>query len=208
MDIDTTPKSGASAMVPVGIGIVAIVAAIAALVMAMSNGSAADASNKKIAALESTISDMSAKVDKAASQAASAQSQVGTLSQGEQSDITKVYSQVGTALTDRDKAITELQQKVAELSSGGRSTTAAGSGGGKASAGPSGPGGSYTIQSGDNFSSVAKKNGVTLSALEAANPGVDSTKLKVGQKINLPGKAESAPKSSTPATGSSAPAAQ
>ncbi len=33
---------------------------------------------------------------------------------------------------------------------------------------------------------IAKKNGVTLKALEAANPGVNPNKLKVGAKINIP----------------------
>lgn len=47
--------------------------------------------------------------------------------------------------------------------------------------------GTYVIKSGDNFSTLAKKFGVKSSEIAAANPGVDSGKLKIGQKINLPG---------------------
>jgi LysM repeat protein len=44
----------------------------------------------------------------------------------------------------------------------------------------------YVVVKGDTLGKIAKKNGVTLKALEAANPGVVPTKLKVGQKLTLP----------------------
>jgi len=48
------------------------------------------------------------------------------------------------------------------------------------------PGAEYTVAHGDTLGKIAKKHGVSLSALKAANPGVDPAKLKVGQKITLP----------------------
>ncbi|KAL8897596.1 MAG: hypothetical protein Q9207_007131, partial [Kuettlingeria erythrocarpa] len=48
-------------------------------------------------------------------------------------------------------------------------------------------GGSYTIQSGDTFFAIAKKLGLSVDAIKAANPGVDPSSLKVGQVIKLPG---------------------
>lgn len=48
----------------------------------------------------------------------------------------------------------------------------------------------YTVKSGDSMSRIAKVNGVTLRALEAANPNVDPSRIKVGQKLKLPVKAE------------------
>lgn len=45
----------------------------------------------------------------------------------------------------------------------------------------------YTIKSGDTFFAIAQRLGIPVSALEAANPGVNPTTLKVGQVINLPG---------------------
>ncbi len=47
-------------------------------------------------------------------------------------------------------------------------------------------GGDYTVVKGDSLAKIAKKNGVSLKALEAANPSVKPTKLKVGQKLTLP----------------------
>jgi LysM repeat protein len=45
----------------------------------------------------------------------------------------------------------------------------------------------YVIAKGDTLSAVAHKNGVSLKALTDANPGLNAKKLKIGQKIQLPG---------------------
>jgi len=44
----------------------------------------------------------------------------------------------------------------------------------------------YTIAPGDNFSTLSKKFHVTTKALLDANPGVEPTKLQIGQKIHIP----------------------
>ena len=44
----------------------------------------------------------------------------------------------------------------------------------------------YIVVQGDGFYRIAKAHGISLKALAAANPGVDSNKLKIGQKLNLP----------------------
>ena len=44
----------------------------------------------------------------------------------------------------------------------------------------------YSVVQGDTLGKIARKNGVTLKALEEANPGVVPTKLKVGQKLSIP----------------------
>jgi LysM repeat protein len=56
----------------------------------------------------------------------------------------------------------------------------------------------YTIVKGDNFSTIAKKFGVTTKAIAEANPGVDSTKLKIGEKIHIPPASTTASTVSTP----------
>lgn len=50
----------------------------------------------------------------------------------------------------------------------------------------------HVIAKGDLLVNIAKKYGVTVAAIEKANPGVDPKKLKVGQKIAIPAKDESA----------------
>ncbi|MFZ0829412.1 MAG: LysM peptidoglycan-binding domain-containing protein [Verrucomicrobiia bacterium] len=48
------------------------------------------------------------------------------------------------------------------------------------------PGTEYVVVHGDTLGKIAKRNGVSLKALEAANPGVEPTKLKAGQKLTIP----------------------
>jgi LysM repeat protein len=50
----------------------------------------------------------------------------------------------------------------------------------------------YTVVKGDSFYVIAKKLKVSLLGIAKANPGVDSTKLKVGQKIKVPAPAPAA----------------
>src|SRR6266852_4936182 len=44
----------------------------------------------------------------------------------------------------------------------------------------------HVVVKGDTFSSVAKKYNVTSKAIAEANPGVDSSRLKIGQKLRIP----------------------
>jgi peptidoglycan endopeptidase LytE len=46
--------------------------------------------------------------------------------------------------------------------------------------------GEYKVVKGDTLSKIAKKSHVSLQALMAANPGVESRKLKVDQTIHVP----------------------
>jgi len=43
----------------------------------------------------------------------------------------------------------------------------------------------YTVERGDTFGAIAAKEGTTVSALEALNPGVSSNALRVGEKIRV-----------------------
>lgn len=49
---------------------------------------------------------------------------------------------------------------------------------------PPGPG-EYIVVKGDNLGSIAKKNGLTLKAIQDLNPGVDSNRLQIGQKLRV-----------------------
>ena len=46
--------------------------------------------------------------------------------------------------------------------------------------------GTYTIKSGDTFARLSGLFGVTVQAIEEANPGVDPRRLRIGQKIFIP----------------------
>ena len=44
----------------------------------------------------------------------------------------------------------------------------------------------HVVTSGDTMASIARRQGISLAALETANPGVNPKKLKAGQVLNLP----------------------
>jgi len=77
---------------------------------------------------------------------------------------------------------------------------------GLAPAGASGGEGIYTVKSGDNLGKIAKAHGITLKAIESANPTVDPNHIKVGDKLKIPAKAEVATPAPEPAPVSTAPA--
>lgn len=57
-------------------------------------------------------------------------------------------------------------------------------------------GGTVTVRAGDTLSGIAAANGISLTALINANPGVKARGLQVGQQITLPGAAAAASRSS------------
>lgn len=65
---------------------------------------------------------------------------------------------------------------------------------------PAAAGSEYVVAQGDTLAKIAKAQGVTLKALEAANPGVDPKKLKIKQKLVIPGKSAEAAPGGAPAT--------
>lgn len=55
-------------------------------------------------------------------------------------------------------------------------------------------GGTYKVKSGETFIGIAHKLGVDSNALKAANPGINTHKLKLGQVIKVPTKSKSSSK--------------
>jgi LysM repeat protein len=126
------------------------------------------------AQVESVAGDISA----ANSKAADARQRVDSLASQTQAGFNQVSSVMETMRADINKLAT-LKTPAPKAAKDG----AAPKDGAPAAAGP---GGDYTIKAGDTPAKVARAHGVSLDALMAANPGLEPTKLKVGQKINLP----------------------
>lgn len=64
----------------------------------------------------------------------------------------------------------------------------------------------YTVKGGDNLSRLAKKFGTTVKAIRDAN-GLTSNDIKVGQKLNIPGKSTATSRTDSVTTPSSIPLA-
>jgi LysM repeat protein len=92
-----------------------------------------------------------------------------------------------TADLNATKAAAEANNKsftdaITQLQAAAKKAPAATAEKGGKTAAAAGPG-EYSVVSGDNFSKIAKKVGITQKALTDLNPGVDSTKLRIGQKL-------------------------
>jgi ankyrin repeat protein/LysM repeat protein len=114
-------------------------------------------------------------------------------------------------LLTTEREILQLKQKVAALDAGmpapftvGATTTSAdGTAYMKTAARQ------YTVVPGDTLSRIAGANGVSTEALMAANPGLDSARLRVGQVLQIPSGPESSTGSSdAPAISDAASAVQ
>jgi tetratricopeptide (TPR) repeat protein len=73
-------------------------------------------------------------------------------------------------------AIPQLGQTNAAQASAAEARSPAGSGTAR----------TYIVKAGDSPYSIARKNGVKVDALMAANPGLDARRLRPGQTLNLP----------------------
>lgn len=122
----------------------------------------------KIDSLEAQVNSVSAAADKTAKD-------VNSLSRTTQEAFNTVSQMIGDA-NGKIAKLEEAQKKPAAV--------AKGHGGEPVVAGP----GEYVIKGGDTGAKIARAQGYSLSDLMAVNPGVDWSKLKVGQKIKVPQK--------------------
>jgi LysM repeat protein len=65
----------------------------------------------------------------------------------------------------------------------------------------------YAVAKGDSFYNIARANHVSVKALAEANPGVDSSKLKIGQTLHVPQAADASPAPAAATSGNAVPPA-
>lgn len=162
-------------MLPVGGIIVGVIALLlsgyAAISLAKVNRTLAAHEEKvaRIDTLESQVNSSSAASEKASRD-------IAALTRSTQD----AFNQVGGDLGNIHASLTKLEE-----SAKAAPVKAAKSG----SSGPVVAGeGEYVIKSGDSFAKIARSHGCSIADIQAVNPGVDSSKLHVGQKIKLPKK--------------------
>jgi len=65
--------------------------------------------------------------------------------------------------------------------------------------------GTYEVKAGDSLSKIARQQGTTVAALQAANPNLNPNRMAIGQKINLSGSAPASSGSSSSMAKSTTP---
>jgi LysM repeat protein len=182
--MDTISRENNSNYLPIAgvlAGVIALIIGSIALVKASGASKAIAADSDEIAKIDTIEST----ANSAAQDAATAKSNISKLQGGIQGDFDQITAKFGSI----DAAIVKLQESAKPAPKAAKASKSAPAAEGSAP-GTVSSDGTYTVKSGDSLAKIARANGVSLADLEAANPGVDPKRLKVGQKINLPTKSQ------------------
>ena len=123
-----------------------------------------------------------ADAQKASQDAASAVAEVSgqVASKANAAEVSALQSTFAEFKTNTETNNTKIGESIAQLQAAVKSKAGApASAKGSAAAGP----GEYSVAKGDTLGAIAKKAGISLKALQDLNPGVDATKLRIGQKL-------------------------
>ena len=175
--MDTISRENNPSILPivgVGLGVVACILAAVAIAKA----SPVKKLSAEVDNLNNQVQSVSGDISAAKSEASRASSMVNNLATKSQD----AFNQVTAAMETMRGDINKLAALKTAPAPKGKDGAAAKDGAPE----KAGPGGDYTIKAGDYPAKIARAHGISTEALMAANPGIDPTKLKVGQKINLP----------------------
>lgn len=186
MDTPSSPKSGSYLGIVVGIlAVIAVVLAVVALSKASSLGKKLD----DVAALAARIDSMEATVKRTSDDSAK---NVNNLRGTYDRYFDQINTEFANLRTQINKVSLDTKEMMDKAAAGpapkASSGAAGGSGGPTVAPGTLASDGTYVIKGGDTLGRIASQFGVSLAELQAANPGVDSRKLHVGQKIVIPKK--------------------
>ena len=187
MDTPSSPKSGS--YLGIVVGILAVIAVVLAAV-ALSRASALSKQLDSVAALAARVDTMEASVKRVSDDSAKNVNNLRGTYDRYFDQINTEFANLRTQINKVALDTKEMMEKApaARPAAAAASSSGGGSGAPAAAPGSVGADGSYVIKSGDNLSKIAASFGVSLAELQAANPGVDSRKLHVGQKIVIPKK--------------------
>jgi hypothetical protein len=175
MDTLSRDSSSSSSVLPLvgviagALGLILAIVALVKLSTLQKTVAAHDAEIPKIATIEGDLRAATAKTE----------NDLRGLREGVQNALTQVGTEIGTLRAQITKVEEAQKAKAAAPAAGGK---------GAAPTGVLNADGTYTVAAGDNFAKIARKFAVKMDAIEAENPGLDPTKLKVGQKIRIPKK--------------------
>jgi len=164
MENDNISPSSSESKLPLIVGILGFALGAAGLVLGIKAKGAAQAASDEAASAKTQVAELGAALAGKANTA----------------DVQAVRADLDKGLADialNEKTLADQITALQKVASAPKA--AAGSGKGAVAAGP----GEHVVAKGDNLSSIAKKAGISLKAIQDLNPGVDSNKLKIGQKL-------------------------
>jgi LysM repeat protein len=165
-------------MLPVGAVIVGVIALLLAAYSAIS-----------LSKVNRTLAEHQVKVDKVDG----IEGQVGGAQQAAEKaakDIVVLQRSTQDAFNTVSNELTRISGAVLKLEEAAKKPAPVAEKGGKKGSGEpvvAGPG-EYIVKPGDTFAKIARAQGVSPADVAAVNPGVNSSALKVGQKLKLPKK--------------------
>ena len=165
MENDSISSSSSESKLPLIVGILGFALGAAGLVLGIKAKGAAQLASDEAALAKTQVSELGAQLASKANA-----SDVQAL----QADLAATKEQTAKNEAEFAAAIVALQKVAAAPKS---------TGSGK-SASPAGPG-EYVVAKGDNLGSIAKKNGISLKAIQDLNPGVNPNRLQIGQKLKV-----------------------
>jgi LysM repeat protein len=172
--MDTISRENNS-MLPIGgviVGVLALAVGGFGAIKASGLQKKVDAHEEKVAkidGLESQLGSVAATADKSSKD-------IGSLSRTTQEAFNTVAADLGNIHAAITKMEVSAKRPAGPAGKGPRAPVVAGPG-------------EYVIKAGDTFAKIGRANGgFSGSEVASVNPGVDPSKLKVGQKIKLPQK--------------------
>ena len=170
--MDTISRENSSSYLPVAgvlVGVLALIVAAAALIKTSSLGKRVPENlPDQLASIESKADGATAASDKANANLAKLQTSVQS-----------AFDSIGPEIGGLKASIQKLEDAAKARAAVHKEPKANSAEPAAAAAGP----GEYVVKPGDTGIKIAKDTGVTLAELEAANPGIDWKKLRVGQKL-------------------------
>ena len=165
MENDSISSSSSESKLPLIVGILGFALGAAGLVLGIKAKGAAQLASDEAALAKTQVSELSAQLASKASADA-----VAAL----QADLAATKEQTAKNEAEFAAAIVALQKVAAAPKATGSGKSAA----------PAGPG-EYVVAKGDNLGSIARKNGISLKAIQDLNPGVNPNRLQIGQKLKV-----------------------
>ncbi len=164
MENDSISPSSSESKLPLIVGILAFALGAAGLVLGLKAKSAAEAASVAAGESKTSVAELGAAVAGKANSA----------------DVQAIAADLAATKQSTEANEKALAEQIAALQKVANAPKAS-AGAGK-SATPPGPG-EHAVAKGETLSSIAKKSGISLKAIQDLNPGVDATKLRIGQKL-------------------------